>query len=167
MSDTPQQAASGEAAIPPISTPLLVTTHPDGSYTEAPAPEVAPGVFELRVQDEHTGPSELATEVLGAVEAAVKTRLEEAARPVARVGELVQVTPAVAAKIAEIAAPLLLAPAAWAKRKNTPDWLFAAAKARHLADPTNPARTGWLENGQMTEAAYDGAIKATEEGQLR
>jgi hypothetical protein len=60
-----------------------------------------------------------------------------------------------------------LSPEEWAKQKGTPDWLFAAARARHLADPQNPARTGWLPNGAMTEAAFDACIAATADGRLR
>jgi len=140
-----------EAQAPPFTprgVPLVPTVGTVGSALESPAIEVAPGVFELRVQDTISGPAQRLTEALqgltpAEVPAAAKATLEQAC------------------------APLQLDPKAWAQRLETPDWLFAAARARHLADPSHPARTGWLPNGTMTEAAYRDAIKATENGSLR
>lgn len=55
------------------------------------------------------------------------------------------------------AAPELRTIEAWAKAKNTPDWLFAGAKAGNR----------WAVGKLLTEAAYDAAIHAAASVTLR
>lgn len=76
--------------------------------------------------------------------------------------------PAAAASTSTTAAPEpeRRSPEAWAAAKGTADWALAATRARHqLAD--GPERVGWLTNGTLTEEAYDAALDATLNGELR
>lgn len=143
MTITPPAASEGAAS----SVPITPTIGSIGSDTQRPAPEVAPGVFELRVEDHLSEPVQRLREALEA--------------PV-----VLHVSPAVQAQVKE-AAPLLLSAEEWAKQKNTPDWALAAARARRLSNPDHPQRAAWLPNGQLSEADFDATLTETLEGSLR
>lgn len=76
-------------------------------------------------------------------------------------------SPSAAPSPADLIAADLRTPDEWAKAKGTEDWLLAAARARRLSTPGHPQRASWLENGRLSEAAFDETLNETLNGELR